>query len=442
MGKTNSWIGKTLEKNFERELKEEKKELVSYFLDNGIPMELKNDQYLLIETPFAFSIHNSEVHLYSKNVNFDLGKIQTSFQSSPYIFDNSSSIFQMRPRELPDGGTAVPTPLLPSGFALHQRNKFHYVYYKEVWETISKPEQQAILQVENEFAKLVKRRKDRKPSCRHYNFGVENGNITNLNLSYWVFPFSLHETIGQLTNLQNLDISKNKIHSLPPSFGHLSTLHTLIAHHNSLSSLPSSFSNLSNLKVIDFDHNRFKDFPLEICSLPQLSNLSIRNNFLSSLPEDFSNLVNLQSLFLNNVTSDDLPQNQIPSLPSSFGNLSSLQELDLAENKIASLPSSFGNLSRLHSLNLTANNLSSLPSSFCSLSTLEVLRLYDNPLESLPKSFIHLLKLKYLGLTNTNDGINPWGTDPPDAVNDVLVSKVDGQSFLDIIRSNGGEYQL
>ena len=87
-----------------------------------------------------------------------------------------------------------------------------------------------------------------------------------------------NSTIGKLNRLESLDLSNNKITSLPSDFWSLSSLKTLNPSSNQISeTLPSNIGNLGLLETLD------------------LSN----NNFSRNIPEDISSLVSLQVLKLN-----------------------------------------------------------------------------------------------------------------------------------------------
>ena len=172
----------------------------------------------------------------------------------------------------------------------------------------------------------------------------------------------------EIFQLKALNLAINEITSLHENLGDLSNLEMLYLNNNSLTSLPESLGKLSNLEKLWLSHNR-----------------------LNYLPESFGNLTNLKEILLKD--------NQLTSLPESFGNLSNLQVLVLSENRLSSLPESFGNLSKLQRLSLNKNQLSSLPESFGDLSDLVDLYLPENQLTSLPESFEYLTNLKELDLS-------------------------------------------
>lgn len=78
----------------------------------------------------------------------------------------------------------------------------------------------------------------------------------------------LPETIGNLRDLEVLDLAGNRIHTVPPAIGELEKLRKLNLSGNSIESLPDSISRLKNLKVLEL-----KDNPLAEGELRRLKQL-------------------------------------------------------------------------------------------------------------------------------------------------------------------------
>jgi Leucine-rich repeat (LRR) protein len=203
---------------------------------------------------------------------------------------------------------------------------------------------------------------------------------------------SLPSEIGELKNLQWLDLSFNKLDSLPSEIGELKNLQKLDFSFNELASLPSEIKNLQNLKSLCLSGNRLTTLPPEIKNLQNLKNLYLSINRLTTLPPEIGNLSKLQELNFSN--------NQIASLPSEIGNLLQLQELNLASNQIASLPSEIGELKNLLRLYLSRNLLTTLPPQIGELKKLERLNLASTLLNALPSEIGNLESLQFLSLYN------------------------------------------
>ena len=253
----------------------------------------------------------------------------------------------------------------------------------------------------------------------------EIGNLANLqelNLSYNLFTtlpadlgnlVSLQELylggnqfttlpaeIGNLTNLQMLDLSWNHLTSLPTEISNLVNLQVLNLLENYLTSIPPEIDNLASLQELYLGGNQFTTLPAEIGNLTNLQMLDLSWNHLTSLPTEISNLVNLQVL--------NLLGNYFTSIPPEIGNLASLQELYLGGNQFTTLPAEIGNLTNLQMLDLSWNHLTSLPTEISNLVNLQVLNLFENYFTSIPPEIGNLASLLVLRLEfNQLSGIIP-----------------------------------
>ncbi|XP_077438113.1 leucine-rich repeat-containing protein 18 [Vanacampus margaritifer] len=129
--------------------------------------------------------------------------------------------------------------------------------------------------------------------------------LTLSNMGITIFP----QCIFQLTNMDELDLSRNQIQKIPESIGKLSSLRWLDLHSNKLESVPESIGKLVGLTY------------LNLC-----------NNLLTSsgLPATLASLTNLTSLNLGLNKLDALLPTMVPQ--------ESLQELGLFDNLFTSLP--------------------------------------------------------------------------------------------------------
>ncbi|XP_022756329.1 probable LRR receptor-like serine/threonine-protein kinase At2g24230 [Durio zibethinus] len=159
-------------------------------------------------------------------------------------------------------------------------------------------------------------------------------------------------TIGKLTQLQSLDLSKNKITALPSDLWSLGSLKSLNLSSNQISgSLPNSIGNFGLLEVIDLSGNNFSgEIPAAISSLVSLQILKFSGNgFEGSIPTGILSWQSLVSL--------DLSANRLNgSLPDGFGAaFPKLKTLNFARNEIYGRVTDFVEMKSLTSLNISGN---------------------------------------------------------------------------------------
>jgi internalin A len=75
---------------------------------------------------------------------------------------------------------------------------------------------------------------------------------------------NLPTEIGQLTNLQSLDLKVNQLTSLPAEIGQLTKLRSLDLSNNQLTGLPAGIGRLSNLQSLNLEGNQLPKLPPEI----------------------------------------------------------------------------------------------------------------------------------------------------------------------------------
>ncbi|OWK58564.1 p53-induced death domain-containing protein 1 [Lonchura striata] len=157
----------------------------------------------------------------------------------------------------------------------------------------------------------------------------------------------LDTTLGSLPHLKHLKSLVLKGGLARDEFGSYQ--------HGSLTSLPPDFGDLRCLTHLDLSFNRLSTLPSCILHLPSLRVLLVSHNSLMTLPEDFGSLSKL--------TFFSAMKNQLKDLPQSIGELSLLQDLDLSENALELLPEEVGNLHNCTELDLSGNRLLSIPES-------------------------------------------------------------------------------
>lgn len=184
-------------------------------------------------------------------------------------------------------------------------------------------------------------------------------------------------TIGNLTELNFLNLSVNKLEELPLTIGNLTGLKFLNLSVNKLEELPYSIGNLTGLNFLNLSHNKLEELPSSIGELTQLGPvLNINDNKLKVLPPNIGNLTQLKNF--------NLSVNKLEILPYNIGNLYELDNLDVSYNQLENLPDSIETLTRLQKLNLDNNHLMNIQDNIRNLPLLTNLTFENNPVSIVP----------------------------------------------------------
>jgi Leucine-rich repeat (LRR) protein len=203
----------------------------------------------------------------------------------------------------------------------------------------------------------------------------------------------LPASIGKLKHLKTLTIGKGELSAIPVGISQLDSLLEIYINENAaIESLPIELGALQNLEVADFSLNGLKSVPAEIYKCKNLKILQLAGNQITSLPEGISQLENLEELYLD--------QNLIDSLPADIVELKNLKKLSLTANQLKSLPQNFGKLTKIEVLNLNDNKISVIPDDINLLIDLRILQLQNNRLEVVPENIAKLDRLEELYLSN------------------------------------------
>jgi len=215
--------------------------------------------------------------------------------------------------------------------------------------------------------------------------------------------YPLPPEIGQLKNLQSLELDYLRLKRLPPEIGQLQNLQTLNVGGNFDLILPPEIGQLQNLRYLYLHGTSLKSVPSVVSQLENLQELHLKRNYLVSLSPEIGQLKNLQSL--------DLRDNDLTELSSEIGQLHNLQTLKLYDNKLINLPPEIGQLHSLQNLDLRDNDLTELPPEIGQLHNLQTLDISHNDLIPLPPEINQLqnlqeITLKYCNLSKYTPEIN------------------------------------
>ncbi|NEQ22831.1 MAG: serine/threonine-protein kinase [Microcoleus sp. SIO2G3] len=155
-----------------------------------------------------------------------------------------------------------------------------------------------------------------------------------------------------------------------------------------LTQFPSEILALADsLEILDLSNNRLKTLPDEFGRLKHLKIVFFTNNDFEEIPEVIGQCLSLKMVSFKSNQVATVGERTLPH---------SLRWLILTNNKIEKLPASFGSLSQLQKLMLAGNRLQSLPESMASCKKLELIRLSTNQLTSLPPWLFTLPRLSWL----------------------------------------------
>ncbi|MEU3612166.1 hypothetical protein ABZ725_07575 [Streptomyces sp. NPDC006872] len=136
---------------------------------------------------------------------------------------------------------------------------------------------------------------------------LEELNVSGLRLT------ALPASIGRLRELRVLNVSRNELTSLPEQIGDLPRLEVLRAGDLSCP-VPDAVARLSTLRELDLsnlqpgEYNSPVPFPLAVTRLPALRRLDLSAMFLETLPDDLLALTTLEELDLRGSLSAELPR--------------------------------------------------------------------------------------------------------------------------------------
>lgn len=139
--------------------------------------------------------------------------------------------------------------------------------------------------------------------CTWFGVTCTAGHVTEVDLDYNGLSGYLPYTLGNLPNLELLDLWVNELAgTIPENFGSLSNLRYLSLTSNHISGeIPPSLGNLSLLETLSLSENRLTGtVPVELGNLTNLESLRFSSNPLSgTLPYQLSNLTHLIAFMMS-----------------------------------------------------------------------------------------------------------------------------------------------
>lgn len=130
-----------------------------------------------------------------------------------------------------------------------------------------------------------------------------------------------------MADSKSVDLSRKNLTVFPPDVLQQSQITWLNLSSNRLKTLPSEIGNLSNLEELYLDHNQLEGaLPAEIRKMSKLRVLNVQNNRMTGIPAEIGQLKNLSEL--------NYSYNNLDTFPNEIGNLKdNLKKLDISYNR-------------------------------------------------------------------------------------------------------------
>lgn len=273
------------------------------------------------------------------------------------------------------------------------------------------------------------------------------GNLVDLNLARNLIEELPSSLFSSLRNLRKINLSSNKLSTLPNNLRECRLLETIHIANNELQVVPAALAMLPRLMELELGYNKLYRFPEVLPSdFPSLKSLSLVGNLLTKPPRRLKSLERLDirhNLLENmgNITEDsphliklwiqnnpikgslELPHPVLLEVHArqtlisqvEFGSLRSasilnspqirhhnLTQCDLTATELMHLPEEIRLLTNLQVLILDQNSLSVLPRSIGYLKNLRVLSVTRNILTVLPQQIGQLRSLEFLNVRNNS----------------------------------------
>ncbi|XP_053989160.1 leucine-rich repeat protein 1 [Hylaeus volcanicus] len=163
-----------------------------------------------------------------------------------------------------------------------------------------------------------------------------------------------------LSAIPKIKVVVNKSSDYPTLEGFPRTTEELYLVGSNRLSLDKQILKLQSLRILNLSSNRISSIPKELGYLQHLQELNLSQNLLNK----GTNWVWLdQGPIKSNLKLLDISNNLLTTLPEQIGKLHALINLKASKNMLSYLPQSLGKLSKLKYLDLSKNNLEYMPGS-------------------------------------------------------------------------------
>lgn len=195
---------------------------------------------------------------------------------------------------------------------------------------------------------------------------------------------------GELKGIKHLKLSSNLTEFPLEILDLADTLEILDLSQNKLSSLPLNFYKLSKLKIAFFSDNLFTELPEVLGKCPSLEMIGFKSNQIKTVSENALPKITRWLILTNN---------QIEVIPKSLGSCYRLQKAALAGNRIKELPAEMVNCQNLELIRISANLLTEFPSWLLQLPKLSWVAYAGNPFSEMAQIPNNLNQIEWADLT-------------------------------------------
>jgi len=179
---------------------------------------------------------------------------------------------------------------------------------------------------------------------------------------------SLPDNVG-LLHCESLNLSKNKLSSLPKSFAEMKQARYLIFYENEFEAIPEELSGFKNLKHLDFYKNKITEIPEFVGKMDNLQQLFLSFNQIDKIPDTLRNLKRLKYFYIHH--------NELHFLPQWITEMDSIERFGVGFNHLLELPD-LSKMKALYEFDAEHNLLERFPWELVEKPEMEILILREN----------------------------------------------------------------